>query len=100
MSRRLRRGAQRWIGPATRFYDLQGATVVPVLPTRIITFWAGARELTFNLEAQAGNLLAQVKERAAAAKPGDGSSPGWIETSGSAGLPTRADSIKFRRTIP
>src|SRR5437016_5442805 len=75
---------QPYIGPATRVLDLKGATVVPGLTDAHYHFLGvGARELTFNLEGTKGldELLAKVKERVAAAKPGEWiTGRGWIET--------------------
>src|SRR5215831_172844 len=75
---------QPWVGARTRVLDLNGATVVPGLTDAHYHFLGvGARELTFNLEGTKSlqDLLAQVKERAVAAKPGDWiSGRGWIET--------------------
>ncbi|HEY6970350.1 MAG TPA: amidohydrolase [Candidatus Angelobacter sp.] len=76
--------AQRYVGPNTRVLDLKGATVVPGLTDSHYHFLGvGARELTFNLEGTKSldDLLARVKERVAAAKPGEWiSGRGWIET--------------------
>src|SRR5215471_9705742 len=75
---------QSYIGPNTRVLDLKGATVVPGLTDSHYHFLGvGARELTFNLEGtrSLGDLLARVKERVAAAKPGEWiTGRGWIET--------------------
>src|SRR5215467_2547376 len=73
-----------WIRPGTRVLDLNGATVVPGLTDAHYHFLGvGARELTFNLEGTKSlqDLLARVKERVAAAKPGHWIvGRGWIET--------------------
>src|SRR5262249_7251119 len=75
---------QRYVGAATRVLDLKGATVLPGLTDAHYHFLGvGARELTFNLEGTQSldELLARVKERVAAAKPGDWiTGRGWIET--------------------
>src|SRR5262250_3196281 len=76
--------AQRYVGPNTRVLDLKGATVLPGLTDSHYHFMGvGARELTFNLEGTKSldDLLARVKERVAAAKPGEWiTGRGWIET--------------------
>jgi predicted amidohydrolase YtcJ len=75
---------QRYVAASTRVLDLKGATVVPGLTDAHYHFLGvGARELTFNLEGTQSldELLAKVKERVAAAKPGDWIiGRGWIET--------------------
>jgi hypothetical protein len=74
----------RNIGPKTRVLDLKGATVVPGFTDAHYHFMGvGARELTFNLEGTKSldELLGKVKERVAAAKPGEWIvGRGWIET--------------------
>ncbi len=71
-------------GPKTRVIDLKGATVVPCFTDAHYHFMGvGARELTFNLEGTKSldELLAKVKERVGAAKPGQWIvGRGWIET--------------------
>src|SRR5947209_12704089 len=67
---------QPWVGKGTRVLDLKGATVVPGLTDAHYHFLGvGARELTFNLEGTKSHqdLLTRVKDRAAAAEPGE-----WI----------------------
>jgi len=67
---------QSYVGQGTRVLDLKGATVVPGLTDSHYHFLGvGARELTFNLEGTKSlqELLDRVKQRVAAAKPGE-----WI----------------------
>lgn len=75
---------QGYVGQNTRVLDLKGATVLPGLTDSHYHFLGvGARELTFNLEGTKSleELLSRVKERAAAAKPGEWIiGRGWIET--------------------
>src|SRR6516164_8028544 len=59
---------QRYVGPATRVLDLQGATVVPGLTDSHYHFiGVGRRELSFNLEGTSSldDLLARLKQRVA-----------------------------------
>src|SRR5947209_9045730 len=96
---------QPYVGPATRVLDLKGATVVPGLTDAHYHFLGvGARELTFNLEGTKGldELLARVKERAAAAKPGEWIvGRGWIETFWNPPVfPTRSDLDKVSPNNP
>ena len=94
-----------WVGPGTRVLDLKGATVVPGLTDSHYHFLGvGARELTFNLEGTKSlqDLLAKVKERAAAAKPGEWIvGRGWIETFWNPpAFPTRSDLDKVSPNNP
>src|SRR5215467_532729 len=94
-----------WIRPGTRVLDLNGATVVPGLTDSHYHFLGvGARELTFNLEGTKSlqDLLARVKERVAAAKPGEWIvGRGWIETFWNPPVfPTRSDLDKVSPNIP
>ncbi len=87
---------QRYVGPKTRVVDLAGATVVPGMTDSHYHFMGvGDRELSFNLEGtkSLADLLAKVKERVAATKPGDWIvGRGWIETFWQPpAFPTRAD---------
>jgi len=94
-----------WIRPGTRVLDLNGATVVPGLTDAHYHFLGvGARELTFNLEGTKSlqDLLARVKERVAAAKPGHWIvGRGWIETFWNPPVfPTRSDLDKVSPNNP
>ena len=94
-----------WIRPGTRVLDLNGATVVPGLTDAHYHFLGvGARELTFNLEGTKSlqDLLARVKERVAAAKPGHWIvGRGWIETFWNPPVfPTRPDLDKVSPNNP
>ena len=94
-----------WIRPGTRVLDLNGATVVPGLTDAHYHFLGvGARELTFNLEGTKSlqDLLARVKERLAAAKPGHWIvGRGWIETFWNPPVfPTRSDLDKVSPNNP
>jgi predicted amidohydrolase YtcJ len=94
-----------WIRPGTRVLDLNGATVVPGLTDAHYHFLGvGARELTFNLEGTKSlqDLLVRVKERVAAAKPGDWIvGRGWIETFWNPPVfPTRSDLDKVSPNNP
>ena len=96
---------QRYVGPNTRVLDLKGATVLPGLTDSHYHFMGvGARELTFNLEGTRSldDLLTRVKERVAAAKPGEWiSGRGWIETFWKPPVfPTRSDLDKVSPNNP
>jgi predicted amidohydrolase YtcJ len=87
---------QRYVGPKTRVVDVQGATVVPGMTDSHYHFMGvGARELSFNLEGtkSLADLLARLRERVAAAKPGEWVvGRGWIETFWQPSVfPTRLD---------
>src|SRR5437016_1254088 len=97
--------AQPWFGPDTRVLDLKGATVVPCVTDAHYHFLGvGARELTFNLEGTKSldELLARVKERVVAAKPGEWIvGRGWIETFWNPPVfPTRSDLDKVSPNNP
>lgn len=83
-------------GPATDVLDLKGASAFPgFTDAHVHLQGVGARELTFNLDkvASLAELVAAVKARAAALKPGDVLvGRGWIETHWpEARFPTRQD---------
>src|SRR5215813_2475389 len=94
-----------YIGPRTNVLDLKGATVVPGLTDSHYHFLGvGQRELTFNLESTKSldDLLAQVKQHAAAAKAGEWIvGRGWIETFWNPPVfPTRQDLDKVSPNNP
>jgi len=96
---------QQYIGKETRVLDLKGATVLPGLTDSHYHFMGvGARELTFNLEGTKSldELLARLKERVAASKPGEWVvGRGWIETFWKPpAFPTRQDLDKVSPNNP
>ena len=96
---------QQYIGKETRVLDLKGATVLPGLTDSHYHFMGvGARELTFNLEGTRSldELLARLKERVAASKPGEWVvGRGWIETFWKPpAFPTRQDLDKVSPNNP
>jgi predicted amidohydrolase YtcJ len=97
--------AEKYTGSNTRVLDLRGATVLPGLTDSHYHFMGvGARELSFNLEGTASldDLLAKLKERVAAAKPGEWIvGRGWIETFWKPPIfPTRSDLDKVSPKNP
>ncbi len=91
-----RAAAQARVGPATQVVDLRGASLYPgFTDSHAHLSGIGEREVTLNLEGTASlaALVQAVRERAAAARPGELiAGRGWIETRWpEARFPTRAD---------